>query len=86
MIDKGVMSCQYFYQGQPVLLLLDMIQGQGKALTERVKTIATRMLKSRYPIMLDVVVGMAVNASPAFANDLGLMLSTEKGTFGMTPS
>ena len=34
--------------------------------------------------MIDGVIGMAVNASPAFANDLGLMMSAEKGTFGMT--
>lgn len=118
-----VLAWNYFNQGQPVPLLLEMIQdqylslftidmsrevvaalynrmpielfefggisvgelrGEGKALTEQVKRIATRMLKSRHPIMLDGVTGMAVNASPAFANDLGLMMSTEKGTFGMT--
>ncbi len=118
-----VLAWNYFNQGQPVPILLKMIQdqylslftvemsrevvaalynrmpielfdfggvsvgelrGEGKALTEQVKRIATRMLKTRHPIMLDGVTGMAVNASPAFANDLGLMPSTEKGTFGMT--
>lgn len=118
-----VMSWHYFNQGQPVPLLLEMIQdqylslssvemsrevvaalynrmpielfefgglsvgelrGEGKALTEQVKRIASRMFKARHPIMLNGITGMAVNASPAFANDLGQMMSTEQGTFGMT--
>ena len=118
-----VLAWNYFNQGQPVPLMLEMIQdqylslfavdmsrevvaalynrmpielfnfggvsvgelrGEGKALTEQIKRISARMLKTRHPIMLDGVTGMAVNASPAFATDLGLMLSTEKGTFGMT--
>lgn len=60
------------------------LRAEGKALNEQTRKIASRLMKARHPICLGDVVGMAINAPPAFANDLGLMLSMERGSFGMT--
>lgn len=60
------------------------LRSEGKALAEQTRKIAARLMKARHPVCLDGIGGMAINAPPAFANDLGLMLSMEKGSFGMT--
>ncbi|MBS3965567.1 MAG: hypothetical protein KGZ80_13965 [Methylomonas sp.] len=60
------------------------LRAEGKALNEQTRRIASRLMKARHVVCLGEVVGMAINAPPAFANDLGLMLSMEKGSFGMT--
>ncbi len=60
------------------------LRSEGKALNEQTRRIASRLMKARHAVCLGDVVGMAINAPPAFANDLGLMLSMERGSFGMT--
>lgn len=60
------------------------LRAEGKALTEQTRRIASRLMKARHAVSLGEVVGMAINAPPAFANDLGLMLSLERKSFGMT--
>lgn len=60
------------------------LRSEGKALSEQTRRIATRLMKARHAVCLGDVVGMAINAPPAFANDLGLMLSMERGSFGIT--
>ncbi|MCD2451980.1 MAG: hypothetical protein Q8K07_16150 [Methylicorpusculum sp.] len=63
---------------------LGELRSEGKALNEQTRRIAARLMKARHSACLGDVVGMAINAPPAFANDLGLMLSMERGSFGMT--
>lgn len=60
------------------------LRAEGKALSEQTRRIASRLMKAHHPVYLGDLAGMAINAPSAFANDLGLMLSMEKGTFGMT--
>lgn len=60
------------------------LRSEGKALNEQTRRIATSLMKARHAVCLGDIVGMAVNAPSAFANDLGLMLSMERGSFGMT--
>ena len=60
------------------------LRSEGKALNEQTRRIAARLMKARHAVCLGDAVGMAINAPPAFANDLGLMLSMERGGFGMT--
>lgn len=60
------------------------LRAEGKALREQTRRIASRLMKARHEVCLGEIVGMAINAPPAFANDLGLMLSLERGGFGMT--
>ncbi|WP_020562984.1 DHH family phosphoesterase [Methylosarcina fibrata] len=57
---------------------------EGKALNEQTRRIAARLMQARHAVCFGDVVGMAINAPPAFANDLGLMLSMERGSFGIT--
>lgn len=60
------------------------LRAEGKALNEQTRRMAFRLMKARHAVCLGDIVGMAVNAPPAFANDLALKLSVERGTFGMT--
>lgn len=60
------------------------LRSEGKALNEQTRRIAARLMKARHAVCLGEVVGMAINAPPAFANELGLMLSMERGSFGLT--
>lgn len=60
------------------------LRSEGKALNAQTRRIAARLMKARHAVCLGDVIGSAINAPPAFANELGLMLSLERGSFGMT--
>jgi nanoRNase/pAp phosphatase (c-di-AMP/oligoRNAs hydrolase) len=60
------------------------LRSEGKALNAQTRRIAARLMKVRHAVCLGDVIGSAINAPPAFANELGLMLSLERGSFGMT--
>lgn len=63
---------------------LHTLQLEGAVLVKQQKFNVSRLLKSRHIITLNGVSGLAVNAPPVFASDLGHELAKISGTFGLT--
>ena len=63
---------------------LHTLQLEGAVLVKQQKFNVNRLLKSRHLITLSDVAGLAVNAPPVFASDLGHELAKISGTFGLT--
>ncbi len=65
-------------------LNLSDLQREGDVLVKQQKLNVAGLMKTSHPIKLNGNIGLAVNAPPQFASDLGNALAKKTGTFGMT--
>ncbi len=65
-------------------LKLGTLRREGKILLKQQQLNISRLLKTRHAIKLKDYTGLAVNAPPMFASDLGHALAEKSGTFGLT--
>ncbi|NOQ16230.1 MAG: DHH family phosphoesterase [Methyloprofundus sp.] len=63
---------------------LGTLQREGVILLKQQQLNVSRLCKTRHAITLNKCSGLAVNAPPMFASDLGHVLAEKSGTFGLT--
>lgn len=64
-------------------LCLRELEQEGRVLCRQQQQSVQRLMKSRHKIRLGEFEGLAVNAPPQFASDLGEALARASGTFGL---
>jgi len=65
------------------LLSLTELEHEGRVLCRQQRKSVQRLMHSRHAMYLSGFEGLAVNAPPQFASDLGESLARESGTFGL---
>ncbi len=90
LLPKTEAICKALYLRLPVnfaafeKIKLHTLRLEGSVLVKQQKLNVSRLLKSRHSVTLNGVSGLAVNAPPIFASDLGHELAKISGTFGLT--
>ena len=64
-------------------LSLRELEQEGRVLCRQQQQMVQRLMTSRHKIRVGEIEGLAVNAPPAFASDLGEALAKASGTFGL---
>lgn len=64
-------------------LCLRGLEQEGRVLCRQQQQNVQRLMNSRHPVCLSGIKGLAVNAPPQFASDLGEALARASGTFGL---